>query len=406
MSKPIFIVGMYKSGTSWLLAALSAHPNLIGLREIDIVKAVCRYEGDRLVARTPRERIEQFFGSSSWCSLDREFLDRKKWRTFLSSEEKLRVPGDIGFADLPADIAIQLLLRMRSATVNNKLFHNTGTVGRIVIRAGDENRRNTSQPLSFVALDEASLIELFEKVRAPVPAETVLHSFLDLLGSNLAADARLVLKGADQISGIDFIDRHVAGAKKIVIVRDGRDAALSARHYRKLVEKRSMAWSEGKTGISAMALGWRPLLRKAVWQLRNWLGFYTRLDFYFTLLSWQRRVKRVLAYSRENDIYVVRYEDLTDDFDNTMTAMLSWLNLRCNTEILAEIKARSSFETMTGRERGESADAVARKGQVGEWSDVLSDFDKFVAWRLVGRSLTALGYTIDGKINPCPEVSA
>jgi len=37
--EPLFIVGMYKSGTSWLLRILDQHPSLHGVKEIDLISA-------------------------------------------------------------------------------------------------------------------------------------------------------------------------------------------------------------------------------------------------------------------------------------------------------------------------------------------------------------------------------
>ena len=398
MSKTIFIVGMYKSGTSWLLAALSAHPDLIGLRELDLVKAVCRQKGAFFESRSPKERVAHFFGSSSWCSFDREFLVDDAWRKFLEPGEAQTIDGAVTFCDLPSALAIRLLLRMRSATVNNKILRKTGTRGSIVIQATEASRNDTSQPLSFTAFDQPTLEQLFEKMRTDVAAEDFMQYFLDLHFEKLKPAEGMVLKGADQLGGIEFLDAHVRDGKKIVIVRDGRDAALSAAHFRKLVERRSMAWSAGTTTASQARPGWWSGPARLAWKLRNLLGFHTRLDYLLTLVSWQRRVRRLLAYAQKNDIFVVRYEDLSSNFEATMTSLLAWLGLRHEANLVSDIKIRSSFETMSGRKRGDARDAVVRKGQVGEWQETLSGIEKFLAWRIAGRSLDALGYTIGGKI--------
>ena len=39
----IHIVGMYKSGTSWLLHVLANHPEIIAWREFDILRAIYDY---------------------------------------------------------------------------------------------------------------------------------------------------------------------------------------------------------------------------------------------------------------------------------------------------------------------------------------------------------------------------
>ena len=63
---PIFIVGLYKCGTSWLLSCLHAHPQVRALREFDLVRAIQGGEG-RLRLASREERMARFFGSSAWC---------------------------------------------------------------------------------------------------------------------------------------------------------------------------------------------------------------------------------------------------------------------------------------------------------------------------------------------------
>ena len=50
-SKFIHIVGSYKSGTSWLLHILAAHPSIIAWREFDIIRAA--------YMKTPSSRLKK-----------------------------------------------------------------------------------------------------------------------------------------------------------------------------------------------------------------------------------------------------------------------------------------------------------------------------------------------------------
>ena len=74
-----------------------------------------------------------------------------------------------------------------------------------------------------------------------------MDEFLAALAPALAVGRRLVLKGADQVLCFDALREWRPQAPKIAIVRDGRDAAVSAFHYRQLM--RSGAWP-GITGTS------------------------------------------------------------------------------------------------------------------------------------------------------------
>ena len=212
MSKKIFIVGMYKSGTSWLLGVLSAHPDLIGLRELDLVKAVCRKRGRRMVDRSARERIEQIFGSSSWCSLDRKYLEYDACREFLEVDELQEALTFKNLSEFPADMAIRLLVRMREATVNKEILRKTGKIGNVKLKMGNRAGHDRSRPMSFAALDEKSLIELYESMRVAQTAEEAMLNFLRIMDRELKPPAGLVLKGADQISGIEFLVKHMHGA--------------------------------------------------------------------------------------------------------------------------------------------------------------------------------------------------
>ncbi|MDP9254715.1 MAG: sulfotransferase, partial [Verrucomicrobiota bacterium] len=63
--QPVFIVGQYKCGTTWLLRILSAHPDVIGVAEIDIVSASCDMKGGAVVLAPTPERLERFFDKST-----------------------------------------------------------------------------------------------------------------------------------------------------------------------------------------------------------------------------------------------------------------------------------------------------------------------------------------------------
>ena len=68
---PVFILGLYKSGTSWLLNCLCAHAQFRGLREIDVVRATMAPEADNIGQLRPREEwLRGIFTRNSWGTLD------------------------------------------------------------------------------------------------------------------------------------------------------------------------------------------------------------------------------------------------------------------------------------------------------------------------------------------------
>ena len=69
-ASPVFIVGQYKCGTSWLLAALSAHPELIGVRELDLLRACLGDDPQPGTLPSLDHRRQYLFEQSSWSHGD------------------------------------------------------------------------------------------------------------------------------------------------------------------------------------------------------------------------------------------------------------------------------------------------------------------------------------------------
>ncbi|HJS31460.1 MAG TPA: sulfotransferase domain-containing protein, partial [Alphaproteobacteria bacterium] len=142
----------------------------------------------------------------------------------------------------------------------------------------------------------------------------------------------------------------------IVIVRDGRDVALSATHFRRLK--------------SLEFLPYEGLLR-----------------------TWVQGATAVAAAAESGKIGVIRYEDLSRDFVATFGRLLEWLGADAEPSLIRGIEAAVAFETMTGRPRGQAAAANARKGAAHEWIDELSILAKRRAWSIAGPVLEQFGYT-------------
>lgn len=309
---PVFIVAQYKCGTSWLLAALAAHPDMVGIREIDVIRGAYRSEDDQLRPASPEERLEYFFGRTAWCP------------EYPPPDALPRRPGDLskpqGYSDLPPDVMSNLHDAIESA----------GT------------------PLQ--ALDAF--------VRGVTP-------------TGPDAPKQIVLKAADQIAVFDALGEWAPTAKKLAITRDGRDAAISALHYKRLMRDRP--WSTGLSDYPSLVKGWAHIARMLATRVRM------------------------------GDLRLVRYEDVTADFFGTIRSILTWLGLDADEATLAAIERRSSFERKTGRPRGTPGEGILRKGAVGEWMDTLEDDEQEEAWQLAGRELEAFGYTRSGAIAPLPD---
>lgn len=312
----VFIVAQYKCGTSWLLAALSAHPDVLGIREIDIVKATFDWRQGHHLAES-EHRTKAFFGSSAWC------------------------PDDIGAG--------------------------------IESGSHDSDRpssRNHRRPQSYKDLEPETVRKLYREIRDADEPDDVVNGFLSAVASGATDQSHLVLKAADQIAVLDLLDRVQPNSPKIAITRDGRDAAISAMHYKKLVE--NQPWFSGHASYSDLLAGWADRA---------------------TLLAEAARAGRV---------FVIRYEDLTNDYESTFGGLLRWLDLDHSESLVHDINERTSFEAMTGRPRGSDGTGVIRKGGIGEWRDTLSADQADASWQSASDALTSLGYTRNGEYEPMP----
>ena len=187
-------------------------------------------------------------------------------------------------------------------------------------------------------------------------------------------ESNVVLKSNDQMMVFDLIKAWQPTAKKIVITRDGRDAAISGYYFAKLMREQNAPFR------------------------REWP------DFWGLLKVWSDRAEMVAERARQGELYVLRYEDLTRDFAGTLKPLLQWLGLEHSDRTIEKINEQTSFEATTGRSRGTEAKNFKRKGVIGEWTNFLSEEDKEKAWRIAGKQLTIFGYCQNGDIMPLPDL--
>lgn len=361
-ANPVFIVGLYKNGTSWLLSALAAHPEFAALRELDVLRSVAGRRGRRLLP--PRERLANVFGRSAFCALRAEQLQRARPLYALAPEAAVA-----GIARLLAD---------------------EGGKGGPWASVG--------RPLGFQNFAPQLLAQAFAALRDATTPATAMDGFLAALAPGLPPGRRLVLKGADQILCLDALKHWHPDAPTIAIVRDGRDAAVSAFHYRELMRARRMAWHHSHLSfVKPLAL-----LRNAgiqgITALRRLTGHGLDWRLGRSMDVWADRVRRVLAAAERGELYVVRYEDLLTDFDQHFTRLLQWLGAEASPGTVAAMARASSFEAMSGRPAGVAGQDVMRKGIAGGWRESLNARDQALAWRVAGTELAAMGYSRDDDL--------
>ena len=134
--------------------------------------------------------------------------------------------------------------------------------------------------------------------------------------------------------------------------------------------------------------------------MRKWDSPWTPPKRAFTqqLRSWATRIRVLSNYARENDITILRYEDLQRDFFGFTEALFDHLDLPASKEELEKIHAETNFSAVTGgRKPGDAADHVVRKGVIGEWKAVLTTKEANQAWAIAGPDLERFGYTESGE---------
>jgi hypothetical protein len=371
-SDPVFIVGLYKNGTSWLLSALAAHPEFTALRELDVLRGIAGRSGRRLLP--PRQRLANVFGKSAFCALRAEQLAPKAFRAHLSDP-------DLALArtlyELPPHMAIEVIHSMLRAEGGRSA---PGTAG--------------SRPLGFLNFPPLLLEKAFVALRDATDPAAAMDGFLAALAPGYPAGQRLVLKGADQVFCFEALRDLKPSAPKIAIVRDGRDAAVSAFHYRELMRQKRMAFHHGHLSYLKPVALLRDTGIRTLQAVRGTLGYGKDWRLGRSMSVWADRVRRVLKAAERGELYVMRYEDLLNDFDESFSRLLGWLGADASPATVAAVAKASSFEAMSGRPRGVvSREDVLRKGVAGEWLEILNRRDRALAWRAAGSELAAMGYT-------------
>ena len=354
INTPVFIVGIYKCGTSWLLRILDQHPAMHGIRELDLLKAGAGDDenGDKLLSRN--EVLFNYFGVNLWSLLRDGTNEVSKATQILLKHTGTNSLKSI--FNLPAERAVDAIVEL----LNLKLKQDVSAW----VPAD-------KKPLfSFLDLPRQSLIALYKQIAAAQSVYEAGDAFIEAVRSLCTPEQVVVLKAADQIARYDYLRAWKPAAKKIVIVRDGRDAAISAMHYRNLMRSLQSAYLRGE---------------------------YT---YWGCLDGWSSRIRMLMRLADDENLAVIRYEDLNMRFMETVTALIEWLGVYIDDGILEQIYEHTKFESLTGRKPGESAPHIMRKGVIGEWKEAISQDDASQSWKIAGAELAALGYTESGEIGP------
>lgn len=307
-----FIVGHIRSGTTWLMRMLDAHPEIL-----------CRGEG-------------RFFGD---------------WRQeSLKNRQVQRPPSSLHAAILDAEYL--------------GLWAERSVWG----RDGDADEHLAN--LTRMAVD------YFLKGRLLKSGKRMVGDKSPLLSPGMIRE----------------IAEVYPEARVIHIIRDGRDAAVSATHH---------TWNFGnvKSGseLAARRDAYREDPRKL---LESGGGMFAGNTLAKMAAEWGARVGRAVEDGPAllgANYAEVRYEDLLDRPEEEVGRLLEFLGAAADEEAVTRCVGSASFSKLAkGRERGqEDAASFFRKGVAGDWKNMFTERDKLVFKEEAGELLVKLGYERD-----------
>jgi hypothetical protein len=192
---------------------------------------------------------------------------------------------------------------------------------------------------------------------------------------------------------IKEIARIYPEAKIIHIIRDGRDAAVSAVHH---------SWNFGKIRKGAEASAKRITHRKRdPHEMRN-MGesIFAEGQLRKFAAEWSARVSSTVEDGPTlpgNGYVEVRYEDLLTRPEEEVRRLLEFLRAEASEKTVKRCVNAASFEKLSkGRTRGqEDPTSFFRKGIAGDWSNVFTEQDKVLFKKEAGDLLIRLGYEKD-----------
>jgi len=187
------------------------------------------------------------------------------------------------------------------------------------------------------------------------------------------------------------------GVRAILVVRDGRDVAVSwtYHHLRGMGSLGSLAESD-----KGMARAIAKFRVDPEYFVRNPRKLLVREAWVRGIgRAWAQRInadldeaERVNGSERENRVLIVRYESLHEDIEAQRRQLYAFLGLDPG----EASPVASGDETTPGLER-EDPTSFRRKGEVGDWKRYFSDKAKTWFEQEAGPALQRLGYTRDAN---------
>jgi hypothetical protein len=353
---------MYKCGTSWLLHILAAHPEVIAWREFDIIRAshkagkLAKVESryDRLASYLrlpPREKKGYSLVPRLTEGVVREVFCGRGWVPLMGAGGRAKADS-LDWSASEQFIDDLMLLAEANLRGDRAPLHSPG---------------NFSRELGFRNSRRKDLLFLLDSIKGLDDMSAVPVLFWEHLQMQCEEGTHIAVKSADQVMSLHKLQELAPGSRKLAIVRDGRDAAISAGHFGQLMRKMDSPWTPSDN------------------------QYMDRLE------AWAVRANRLFEYANTNEIIIIRYEDLKRNFYEVCNRLFDQLGMPVQRDVLDEIHRKTDFTTVSGgRKPGESAENVVRKGIIGEWTEVLSESEATAAWKTAKKALQRFGYTRHG----------
>jgi hypothetical protein len=186
-----------------------------------------------------------------------------------------------------------------------------------------------------------------------------VRTFFSYLEEKLRPGRYLVEKTPTNMPYVPRIQEIYPASKLLAVYRDGRDVAVSDSFH--------LARQYGKQ-----------------------MSFEDRVD------RWRDAMEAQIRYSREYGVHTVSFEALLERPRDVLPGLMAYLGLNPTQAITDDMIHRSSFEFVTGRQRGDGdSGAFYRKGVAGDWRNHYSDGEKQVFSERAGELLVELGYEKD-----------
>ena len=231
---------------------------------------------------------------------------------------------------------------------------------------------------------------------AGLAVEHFLHDRLRKTNKRMAGD-KTPLQSPDVIRETSLSNPD---AKVIHIVRDGRDQAVSMMHQ---------AWKGAKDQGSFYRLKPEEMAKRDEFYRTRRVPLEVDGGSIFTderLESFAERWKERVGQTTEDGPSLlgghyaeVKYEDLLERPLEEARRLFGFLGADTGEEVVRRCVEETSFETLSGRERGSEDYGLDfkkhRKGIAGDWENVFTERDKAVYKEVAGELLIKLGYARD-----------